>query len=53
MGLKALFIGGAGIISSACPEMAIGRGIDLMIASQESVRPRLASHLANGAKHSV
>jgi hypothetical protein len=29
--MKVLFIGGAGIISTACTQLAIDRGIDLML----------------------
>jgi nucleoside-diphosphate-sugar epimerase len=38
--MKVLFIGGTGIISSACSDLAIERGIDLyMLNRGQSVRP--------------
>ncbi len=39
-GMKVLFIGGTGIISSACSELALEQGIDLTLLNREqSVRP--------------
>ena len=38
--MKALFIGGTGIISSACSELAIRRGIELYLLNRgRSTRP--------------
>ena len=38
--MKALFIGGTGVISSACSELALARGIDLYLLNRgRSVRP--------------
>jgi len=38
--LKALFIGGTGIISSACVELAAARGIDLVLLNRgHATRP--------------
>lgn len=39
--LKVLFIGGSGIISSACSQLAVDRGIDLFVLNrgQTSIRP--------------
>ncbi len=38
--MKALFIGGTGVISSACSELALARGIELYLLNRgESVRP--------------
>ncbi len=38
--MKVLFIGGTGIISSACSELAIGRGIELYLLNRgQSIRP--------------
>ncbi len=38
--MKVLFIGGTGIISSACSELAIARGIDLTLLNRrKSIRP--------------
>jgi nucleoside-diphosphate-sugar epimerase len=38
--LKVLFIGGSGIISSACSELAVERGIDLFVLNRGSSRDR-------------
>jgi nucleoside-diphosphate-sugar epimerase len=41
--VKALFIGGTGIISSACSELAVQRGIELYLLNRgQSVRPAVA-----------
>ena len=38
--MKVLFIGGTGVISSACSELALARGIDLYLLNRgQSVRP--------------
>ncbi len=38
--MKVLFIGGTGVISSACAELALARGIELYLLNRgESVRP--------------
>jgi len=38
--MKALFIGGTGVISSACSRLAVGRGVDLTLLNRgRSVRP--------------
>jgi nucleoside-diphosphate-sugar epimerase len=48
--MKALFIGGTGIISSACSKLAIERGIDLYLLNRsESLRPAPAgAHVLHG-----
>ena len=38
--MKVLFIGGTGIISSACSQLAIERGIDLYLLNRGSTTPR-------------
>ncbi len=38
--MRVLFIGGTGVISSACTELALRRGIDLYLLNRgQSVRP--------------
>ena len=38
--MKVLFIGGTGIISSACSQLAVERGIELYLLNRgQSVRP--------------
>ncbi len=38
--MKVLFVGGTGIISSACSELALGRGIELtLLCRRRSIRP--------------
>lgn len=44
--MKALFIGGTGTISSACVELAIARGIDLVLLN----RGQAARHIPEGVK---
>ncbi len=45
--MKVLFIGGTGIISSACSELALQQGIELYLLNRgKSIRP-----LAKGARH--
>ena len=39
-GLRVLFIGGSGIISSACARLAVKRGIDLFLLKRNSDGPR-------------
>ena len=46
--MKVLFIGGTGIISSACTELAIQRGIDLYLLNRGETTKR--GPLPNGAK---
>jgi nucleoside-diphosphate-sugar epimerase len=42
--LKVLFIGGTGTISSACGELAVARGIDLVLLNRgQSIRPQTAN----------
>ena len=42
--MKVLFIGGTGVISSACSELALARGIELVLLNRgESVRPAPAA----------
>lgn len=48
--MKALFIGGTGIISSACSQLAVERGIDLYLLNRGSSSrpPPDAAHLLHG-----
>ncbi len=49
MSIKVLFIGGTGVISSACSELALSRGIDLYLLNRgQSTRP-----LPKGAKQLI
>lgn len=42
--MKVLFIGGTGTISSACGELAVARGIDLVLLNRgQSIRPQTAN----------
>ena len=47
--MKVLFIGGTGVISSACSELALARGIDLYLLNRGQSVPtgaRGRTHLA-------
>jgi nucleoside-diphosphate-sugar epimerase len=48
--MKALFIGGTGVISSACSQMAIERGIDLFLLNRGTSRrtPPAGAHVLRG-----
>jgi nucleoside-diphosphate-sugar epimerase len=48
--MKVLFIGGTGIISSACSQLAIDRGIDLYLLNRgQTARPvPKGAHILNG-----
>jgi hypothetical protein len=37
-GLRVLFIGGSGVISSACSRLAVERGIELFVLNRASTR---------------
>jgi nucleoside-diphosphate-sugar epimerase len=52
--MKILFIGGTGLISSACSELAVSRGIDLTILNRSKsakLPPPAGSHLLVGDIH--
>jgi len=44
-GVKVLFIGGTGLISSACVELAVARGIDVVLLNRgNATRPPRPEH---------